>query len=250
MASLGGGRGALISGMLSILYIYCHFYKKRMPIKNLFVFLLLVIVASIGLDFSREGKKFSNISVGKLLINFFYEQGNTVAVPFVIIEANGELEYRNYPFIFTPVFISISRILYPTPNEQTQLYLEKYNSMGSIVINKLNSGAYRYGAGLGGSFIAEMYDCGGFLGVIFWSIMLALLIVMVEKKIMISNYNIPIYWYIIGSIIILPRGNFFGFLNSILYVIFFRLFISSINFIFFPGRINIESYRYPLSIPK
>ena len=41
----------------------------------------------------------------------------------------------------------------------------------------LSPSTYLKGGGLGGAFLGEAYDCGGFFGIIFWSIVISFVFV-------------------------------------------------------------------------
>jgi oligosaccharide repeat unit polymerase len=243
--SLSGGRNTLIVGLLLVIYFYSRFYSKKISKKTISIVFSFIIIFSIYIGYSRAGKEVGSINPEGLVTEIFYGQGNTIVVPLAVLEAqlvepNGKLEYRNYPFIFTNVFSFIADILYPTPNWQTKVYLERHNNMGSIICNKLSPTAFRSGNGVGGNFIAEAYDCGGFLGIILWSAVLALFMLSIERQMLCNNYNLPVCFFIIGSIFILPRASFFSFLGNTFIFIFLVCFIEFINCMIYPKKLNME----------
>jgi hypothetical protein len=226
IGSLRGGRGEFITYIVAIIYIYHKFYHKKISLYKTITVFLFIIAFSIMIGTSRE-TRWDNGSVmraGDLLIQFFYGQGTSIGSPLTAIEASGQFENHSFPFIFSPLVYPFLSILYPNKG-QTQILLEKYNDLGSISTHYLSPAAYFYGYGIGRTFIAEMYDFGGFLGIVFWSIMLALLILKTEKNFLRNRWCIIFYFGVIKTIIYLPRNVFFVFTQMLPYLVVIILMV-------------------------
>jgi oligosaccharide repeat unit polymerase len=232
-----GSRELFVVSIISIFYFYSKLYKRKISIKVIIGLFMFIIVFSIGIGNFRVGKKQNrNIPVYITIMNFLYSQGTTIGVPLTIIDRYGKLPYHPFPFIFSWPLRPLFNLLYPNPlgtnGEHSKIDLEKHNRLSSITISEISSSAYMKGYGYGGSFLAEMYDCGKFFGVIFWSIMLALLLYKTETGLAKSNMMIPMNWLIVYSIIYLPRNYFFDFLrDGIVYLPFLCIFLLFIKFI-------------------
>jgi hypothetical protein len=231
MGSLKGARGEFITYVITVIYIYQKFYHKKVSLYKIIIVLSFIIVFSIVIGSSREksGNNSDGIAPDNLLAYFLYGQGNSIGSPLTVIEASGQFKNQQFPFIFSQLVYPYFSILYPNKG-QTQNLLEKYNDLGSITTHYLSPTAYFNGFGVGRTFIAEMYDFGGFFGVIFWSIILALLILKTEKGFLYNRWCVIFYFGVIKTIIYLPRNVFFVLLETIPYlviIIFLHIFIRS-----------------------
>jgi hypothetical protein len=219
IGSLRGGRGEFITYIITLIYIYHKFYHKKISLNKIIIVFLFIITFSILIGISREeSKNNSIIKPADLVTYFFYNQGNSIASPLTVIETSGKFKNHSFPFIFSQLFYFYFSVLYPNRG-QTQILLEKYNDLGSIITHYLSPTAYFNGYGVGRTFISEMYDFGGFFGIVFWSVILALLIVKTEKNFLRNKWCIIFYFGIIKTIIYLPRNVFFVFLDTIPYLI-------------------------------
>jgi hypothetical protein len=233
MGSLRGARGEFITYVITVIYIYQKFYHKKISLYKIIIVFSFIVIFSIIIGTSRETSKSNNgtTQLNNLITYFFYNQGNSIGSPLTVIETSGQFKNHRFPFIFSQLVYPYFSILYPNKG-QTQILLEKYNDLGSITTHYLSPGAYSNGYGVGRTFIAEMYDFGGFLGVILWSIMLALLILKTEKSFLRNRWCVVFYFGVIKTIIYLPRNVFFVFLEMIPYlavIIFLRIFIRSLK---------------------
>jgi oligosaccharide repeat unit polymerase len=247
--SLRGSRELLVTSMITMFYFYTKTYKKTIKLKTVFGILLFVVFFSIIIGNFRSGTKTNNNdSLGNLLTLFFYQQGTTIVVPLTVIEKYGDLPYHKYPFIFSRPIRPLLGMIYSNRSTTNlgfrsarNIELEKLNSLSSITTNELSPKMHLSGGGNGGSFLAEMYDCGGFIGVIFWSIMLACLINNVEKRMLRKSFLMPIYWFVVYSVIYLPRNFFFNFIHDgFIFLVPLFLFLVFLGFIFYPKKILLN----------
>ncbi|GHU04980.1 hypothetical protein FACS1894147_10650 [Spirochaetia bacterium] len=237
--SLMGGRAGFISGILAILYFYIRFYKVMLKIKYIIIVFSIIIIFSIWISFKRQGINTYSI-LTDTLIEFIHGQSVSIMIPFEVIEEFGRFKNHPYPFIFQPIFKWGYDIFYHgAPFSKT--VLEKYNDMAAIVGHSMDPFVYNTkGLSVGSAVLGEMYDCGGFFGVIFWSAFLAVFIKAVEKNILLKNSYIPFLWFVINGIILAPRAQMFGFVYQLWYVFCGFILIYFINFIFYPKKMNIN----------
>jgi hypothetical protein len=215
--SLRGSRSQFLTEIIAVIYFYTKFYHKKLSFKTISLLFVFVVIFSIAIaNYTRGSSELTSVSA--LLNEFFYSQGHTIGVPLTIIESQGVIPYRRFPFIFSELLDPFFKIIYPTSG-QTQIMLEKYNMIGAVVIYRLSPRAYYNGNGLGASIIAEMYDCGGFMGIIIWSIILGSIIYNIDNHSEKKNVNIPLLWFLVKTIIYLPRGDLFSFVRGTLPII-------------------------------
>ncbi|AEF85048.1 putative membrane protein [Treponema primitia ZAS-2] len=235
--SLKGSRGTLLVPLVAIIFFYYKLYHSKISFKMIMVVLIFFVLFSIGLGKYRGsyGKNKINASIQYGMINsFFYGQGSTIDVPLGLISESKRIEkYRHFPFIFSALLKPIFFQLYPdNGSERLMITLEKYNNMPAIVTYILSPKIYLTGQGLGGSVIAEMYDCGKFVGIIAWSLILGFIIKIVDKILVLRNRYIPFCWFLVNSVIGMPRDYFFSFSNAIPYMIIIFVIINLVNIIF------------------
>jgi hypothetical protein len=241
-SSLKGGRTTFLVALVLTLYLYSKFYQKKIKLKKIAVVVIISLLFTLWMGIFRNttnGPQTKNITVkpSDVFTLFFVGNSGSITVPLLIIEEYGNWKYRHYPFIFYPFLHHIYPIIYPTSG-QTRTFLEKYNSIGGITIHKMDPGAFFNGNGLGGSVLAEMYDCGALFGVIVWSVFLVFFILAIEKKMLIRNTYIALFWLMARSIPNMARNSLFGFFIDIHWVILSYCFIRFINFLCFPQKIN------------
>jgi oligosaccharide repeat unit polymerase len=230
MGSMSGVRSTVIVNTLAVIYCYIKLYNKRIPLKSILMLFVIFVGFSIFMGNFRGGEKTSLQSA--LLRHFFYGQGASIAVPLTIIEHGMELPFHYYPFMLSAFTHPILRFIYPnTGGGQNKFFVEKYNSMSETISYYQSPDMFFSGYGLGGSILAEMYDFGGFFGIIFWSAILAWIIKTVENKFTNINKNIPFMFFVITTVIYSPRNNFFGFIQAVQYLILIFLIINILKYV-------------------
>jgi oligosaccharide repeat unit polymerase len=219
--SLKGQRTLFLVTLITILYFYSKIYKKKFSMKSVFWLILIVIVFSIFMENFRFNRKTNKININDLVVTFLYGQGISIVVPAIIIEDGDNLKFHNYPFIFSQLLRPYFNMVYPVTG-QSETRLKKYNLINDITTYRWAPRNYYVGYGLGGSFLGEMYDCGGVLGIIFWSWILALLMRIIEANLYRNTICVIVFWWIVSSIVWLPRSRFFDYfprINSIIAMI-------------------------------
>ena len=208
-----GQRGLILGPLVGLLYWYIKKYNINIKIKTIIILFFFVIAITYFMGNLRNSygeKSKSSVQTEKLfdlVSNVLYSQTTSRTVPLKIIQ--GDLPFHNYPFIISPFFTYLNLIIYPS-NGQDTVSVEKYNDISQIVMYSVSPQAHFDGRGYGGAFLAEAYDCGGYLGVIFWGIILAVFLVFCDfSNLNIKNKYIPFIFLIILNFAMLPRNRLF-----------------------------------------
>jgi hypothetical protein len=220
--------------------MYTKFYTLKIKLKLIVIILLFFLIFSFVLGQFRITSKVEKINVGDLVL--FALGGGSSSVVMLGIEYQDDLEYRQYPYIFSPFVYPIQRYLHPSSG-QDDISLKYYNFPGGEFMHKLSPSLYYSGVGFGDALLLQIYDSGKFLGIIFWSFLIAYLFLLTDRFIVLRNPYIPLCWIIARSTPVLPRNPLFAFVGNIYFVIIFFTFILLINFVFFPKKINIAKAR-------
>lgn len=241
--ALKGGRASFVCGAASILYFYNKFYPGKIKIHQLILVFALLMSVALFIGQTRDTRNAKNIQIdAKTVVNFFNSQNVSIAVPLSIIEWKEKIkEYRRYPFIFTELFTPIYNLKYPELSTPSIERIKSKNEMEGIVSYIYSPKMYLKGWGLGVAFLAEAYDFCGLIGIIFWSFVLGFLIQTTERKMTQKNTYILIAWFVVNSILFLPRGHFFAFVTSAYkYCIFAVVLCSIIDLFFYPKKIHLN----------
>lgn len=230
--SLKGSRGGLISNAVYCIYYYSKHYSVKIPLKKiLFIFactiIFIVLMGNIRNGYGKNTQSKSNENIAKLVTRIIYGQTTTRVVPMSVIK--GGLKYHDYPFLFWPITKPIFDFIYRGREiGQTDFVAQNYNITGAVIMYNISRDAYLDGRGYGSAFIAESYDFFGlnFLGVILFSILLAKFFVFCDfSKLNIKRIWIPILFFMLKTVPILPRSSIFEFLDLnnliVVYVLFF-----------------------------
>ena len=212
---LKGQRGPTIAVLLISLYISVRYYSVKFNLKKIVVFIVFIVVLIIGLEKIRDGdvsnKTNKSISPYKAVENMLFYQTTSRAVPLLVMSKN--LEYHEYPFIFSPLTKYINQIIYPTKG-QSRISAEKYNNISAVTMVNVSMNSYLNGLGYGSAFLAEAYDFFGYFGVIIFSILLSFLLYKFDSKtIQMKRIYIPLLYFVLVNLAILARGRIFGFLD-------------------------------------
>ncbi len=239
VTALKGGRAFFFTYILTLPLLYKKLYNKKLSKSALVLLAVLCICAAILLDNFR-----SNVS-GKLesdfLLEFLDGQTTTMGVPYVYIENHGDLPYKHFPFIFNYLLNPIRSKFISFGNNASDI-LKQSNNYGGIALYMLNPDAQAMGGGLGLNFLTEAYDCFGYFGVFFWSVILAIIIKSIDcmkytsKNRKLLVFTILIYQYIL----FLPRHSFFGITDHIKYVIMFYILYLFLECRKYIGKIRLK----------
>jgi len=238
-----GTRSSFLLDLVTVFYFYVALYNKKIKFKNMVLLLTGIVMFGSIVGHTRENTGI-NEKIGNLIKGFFYDQGTTIAVPLARIDSDGDIKYRHYPFIFSPM-INPFLDLYYGDKVNLKIKLKKYHYFGTITIHKYAPELYYKGMGLGGSVLMEMYDCGGVSGIVFWSALLAWIISSVELNLKKTYLNIPLFWFIVLSVAYLPRYYFFGIIERTHHILLPFIFLFFLKLIIWPKNL-LSAVRQPL----
>ena len=216
--SLKGQRGGFLAVLLYLIYYYTKHFNVKLRLKKIllmgvFFIAFILILGNLRNSYGGNKKNNTKINTKELIGKTLYTQTTTRAVPMHVIK--GGLKYHNYPFIFSSFTKPFLRYKYPSESGQTDLIAQKYNKSTAVITYNVSRAAYLNGNGLGSSFIAEAYDCFGFFGLIVFSVILSWFFVFCDfSRVNPKRIFVPILFFIIQNIPILPRANIFRFLDT------------------------------------
>lgn len=242
LSSLRGLRGPIMSLLLFLLCLLVKKFHLKIKIRHLFLLLIIIIAFAYSLDNLRksyggnQSAQKAKIDIGGVVEYVLYSQTTTRAVPLLII--NGDIEYHPYPFIFTSITLPVSKKIWPEKN-RTEISGKKYNIIGRTLVYNISKKAYLRGLGYGGAFIGEAYDCGGFIGLIFWSVILAYICAFLDfSDFMLSSKILPFVFLFLIDFGMLPRASLFKVFTRYYYLIFIYFIVLILN-----------SKKYVLKLP-
>lgn len=226
LKGFSGNRGSFLYPLFAIIIVYLsYFSSKKIKIKYILMLGLISIIFSIFIGNTRNNTKNQNIKKENLICDFLISQTNSRAIPLIIIDGN--IPYHNYPFIFQPLL----KNKYNNIKDRYEK-IKKTNSIDYLTSFKINRKRTLNGAGLGGAIIGEFIDCGKWFGVIFWTIILAIMIEVLDSINTKKRIYRPLLFIMIVNMVHNPRGYFFKFINDIEYVIFGLFIYLLISFLY------------------
>lgn len=238
LSSLRGQRGPILSLLLFLMCLFVKKFSLRIKIRHLLILLVVVIAFTYSLGNLRksyggnQSTKKSKIDIGAVAESVLYSQTTTRAVPLLII--NGGIEYHPYPFIFTPITLHFSKLIWPEKN-RSEISGQKYNIIGRTLIYNVSKAAYLQGYGYGGAFIGEAYDCGGFIGLVFWSVVLAYICAFLDfSDFMLRPKVLPFVFLFSFDFGILARNlllQIFGYINYLIFIYFTIIILNSKKYV-------------------
>lgn len=244
--SLKGQRGPIISLILISLFLFAKNYKVQIRLKHLVILLCGLIFLIVSINNLRSSYGNSNTS-NKEIVNarfireILYGQTTSRAVPLIIIDK--KLDWHPYPFVFSPFLSQYYNYAYPSSGQDVTS-AEHYNNISQVTMYNISKAIHLAGGGLGGAFLGEAYDCGGFIGVAFWSIFIALILVVYDFKF--NSFSVkfrPILYLYLLQIPTMPRGRIFGIMMDFNKVIFVYLFFILFCFRKYIFRLKYEALK-------
>lgn len=232
LISLGTGQRS--TSMLGILTIFVYFtlrnsneetwITKKMLVKIFFILPFLAVFISLY-EIWREGNSLDSFSFYEGLIKFFYDQGvtsNVVKRAYTLKDVIPKQIYT-LEFMHSGVLARIFNIpVYHGNNMEHALYGGSFtHTLAYFIMNA----SYLSGRGTGSSYIAELYQDFGYLGIVFgnlfYSFILARLSYLEKDKYIKNGYKLFIMPFILWAI----RGSFTYFISQSLSPITLLMFI-------------------------
>ena len=215
LSALKGQRGGIVSLIIICIFWYKKKYNVKIKAKKILLTCLVIGILIVGIDSIRTGygvvRTNSESNTPEMIIDILLEQSRSRMVPMLVMDR--ELQYRHYPFVFSPLFTPYYAIKYGT--DQTSEVAINTNDISSVAMYNISPSVYLYGGGTGGSFLAEAYDLCGYFGVAFLSCILAYILSICDKNnLNIKNVYIPLMFQFMLVIPLLPRNRMFGFMHN------------------------------------
>lgn len=229
LSSLRGQRGPALGMLVFFVYWLSKKHSITFNLRKLVFIMCFIVFFTILIGNMRAayGKNSStnkaSIPVSLLIQRALWSQTTTRAVPLLVIRGN--LEYHPYPFIFSPFFNQFNKILYPE-KKRTELSAQKFNRIGSVTMYNISKKSFMRGTGYGGAFIAEAFDCGGYIGLIFWSVVLAAICLTIDsRKLDYSHFIMPVIILFLQTFALLPRNMLFDVFYNLHYLVLIYFFL-------------------------
>ena len=239
ISSLRGQRGPTLGIFVFLLYWFKKNYSIKIHFAQIFCILIFIIaftaiIGNVRSSYGKKEKKKSTLPVSEIVQKTLWSQTTSRAVPMLIIRGN--IQYRHYPFIFSPFFMDISKRIWPEKS-RSEISAQKYNGIGTVLLYNVSKEGYLNGYGYGGAFIGEAYDCGGVIGLIFWSVFLAYIIKTIELSFFkFSKFFMPILILFLRNFALLPRSMLFYVFYDMKVLLLVYFIIIFIRFIYLATR--------------
>ncbi|MEZ8094458.1 O-antigen polysaccharide polymerase Wzy [Photobacterium swingsii] len=196
-----GVRSKFILYLIFVGWYYYRFYQS----KDLSVFRILIAVVSLIFvlllsQLYRQNWVFN--SDLNYFEYFFVSQSISFYILPLTIKYIGNFT-SELPTIFSP--FSIEALIY---NSQSLERLEHVQFLGDVISYSQLGDLYLDGNGIGGSFIAELYQAGVFIAV-FLSFSLGLFINYFNEKVFSNRFLLAISFFIVSNVAYMPRSSFF-----------------------------------------
>lgn len=224
-----GQRYPFVSGLL-VLFIYfnyrntvCKIDEKKWVDSKILIGCIILSPVLIALLNTINQVRFGSLGQGidnHFLSNFFYQQGVSINVIKRSIKFGEQLpdgklfSLSNFFTALEGNLISrkLGMVSYSGNTVEHALYGNSLaHSLSYVVLGK----EYLQGAGLGSSYIAEVYHDFGYIGVIIVNLFYGILFksISLHKK---GVWKVSINFVILGSLLLAPRGNADGFIGDLL----------------------------------
>lgn len=170
----------------------------------------------------RGGNTSAGLDVSSLFIDFFFQQGSSMQVVGLTFDAQNEIpdgkfyslgaliDNYNHNFIFE--LLGIAKSYRP----QTPEYAINGHSLANYLTYTYQTQRFLNGGGMGSSYIAEVWNDFGYLGLAIWSWLyghiLAKFYVWAQK----SMWYLSLVFFMLVGIVYSPRGSAIDFISDIL----------------------------------
>lgn len=221
----GGHRGLCVLGML-LLFVY-YYYRNKYSIDGVWIKKKWVSMGCILLPFflilltamndMRSGEKVSFSSATDGLTNFVYQQGVSAVVVKRAYENEEALKsdsFYSLHFLHEGLFSLFEEETYPSGNSPEKARSKKWmqHSLPYIIWPKL----YLAGQGTGSSYIAELNQDFGIIGVIIGNVLYGFLLSKITLFSRRNTFVTAIKLIIVMELLWAPRGGFTQFISVFL----------------------------------
>lgn len=241
--SLKGGRAFLFAFVLTIPLLYKKLFNKEFKKGLLIIIAIILVVMAIFVQYFRSNVKIvGDISFFDILASFLYGQGTTIGVPLLYLENQENLPYHNYPFIFAPLVNTLLR----RGGAASLQVIKIINTASLLLTYYVNPKLFFMGNGLGDNFLTEMYDFGGYFGVIFLSVVFAFILRYIDNKKTFKGFELCFVFYLYQYILFLPRNSFFGIMQQLKYyvLLFFTILVIDFFITSFKEKLLAKNFDY------
>lgn len=224
-----GVRSSFVLYISLLYYIYYNFYSNRTPkITTLLLLVCVLISLLLFVQFYRQGWHF-DLKNGNLVSYFFTSQSNSFYIlPFTI----NNLEYFTSNFsVFSP--LSPKALIFRSQNIER---LNEIGLLGDVISYKiLGEELFNKGMGLGGNFVAELYQSGIFITLLLAS-GLGGFLAYFQNRVMSSRYLILISIVIVSNMAYISRSSLFRNFNLLFILTFLFVILLFVHF-------SVKRYR-------
>ncbi|WP_371860792.1 O-antigen polysaccharide polymerase Wzy [Vibrio sagamiensis] len=224
-----GVRSSFVLYISLLYYIYYNFYSNRTPkITTLLLLVCVLISLLLFIQFYRQGWHF-DLKNGNLVSYFFTSQSNSFYIlPFTI----NNLEYFTSNFsVFSP--LSPKALIFRSQNIER---LNEIGLLGDVISYKiLGEELFNKGMGLGGNFVAELYQSGIFITLLLAS-GLGGFLAYFQNRVISSRYLILISIVIVSNMAYISRSSLFRNFNLLFILTFLFLILLFVHF-------SVKRYR-------
>ncbi|HDY7720826.1 TPA: O-antigen polysaccharide polymerase Wzy [Vibrio vulnificus] len=224
-----GVRSSFVLYISLLYYIYYNFYSNRTPkITTLLLLVCALISLLLFVQFYRQGWYF-DLKNGNLVSYFFTSQSNSFYIlPFTI----NNLEYFTSNFsVFSP--LSPKALIFRSQNIER---LNEIGLLGDVISYKiLGEELFNKGMGLGGNFVAELYQSGIFITLLLAS-GLGGFLAYFQNRVISSRYLILISIVIVSNMAYISRSSLFRNFNLLFILTFLFVILLFVHF-------SVKRYR-------
>lgn len=218
----GGHRGFCVLGLL-LLFVY-YFYRNRYSVEGVWIrkkwiicgccIMPAFLILLTAMNDLRAGEEVSFSSASDGLTNFIYQQGVSVVVIKRAYENEKALKsdsYYSLHFLNENLFAIFDKESYPSGNSEEKARSKKW--MHHTLPYILWPSLYLAGQGSGSSYVAELYQDFGILGVILGNILYGFLLSKISLFSRRHIFTTAVKLIIVMQLLWAPRGGFTEFIS-------------------------------------
>ena len=242
LSILGGSRGDMMYFLLFIFaYLMYRDYmsKSKKKYEEIFITrkvkIILLSIAPFLLVFLtifaniRSKTEIESNGFYSDLLSFFIQQGGSYSLIGFSKEYATSLPTTNISYTFGPILQFIEPLYAPKHLDHLTYDAIYGNNLGATMTYLTNPSYYYRGGGLGTQYIAEIYTDFGYIGIVFFSWLLGILLVKMRFFYSKSIYINTLLAFGMVSIFSLPRDYYLSWLLGVLsfWNIIFLLFLNT-----------------------